>query len=93
MTSDSTFDTLYVHAGCPESGQLSDLWAFNIVSRTWAELEPAPDPPRWGTSIAFSNKKRCRMNGFDGKQEQGGSVDVYCPIENHWTSISYKPAG
>lgn len=93
MTSDSTSNTLYVHAGCPESGRLSDLWAFNVVSRAWTELEHAPDPPRGGTSIAFSNKKLYRMNGFDGKQEQGGSVDVYYPIENRWASISYKPDG
>jgi hypothetical protein len=93
MASDSTSDTLYVHAGCPESGRLSDLWAFNIISRAWTELEHAPDPPRGGTSIAFSNKRLYRMNGFDGKEEQGGCVDVYDPIENRWASISYKPDG
>lgn len=93
MASDTTSNTLYVHAGCPESGRLSDLWAFNIVSRSWTELEHAPGPPRGGASIAFSNEKLYRMNGFDGKEEQGGSVDVYDPIENRWVSISYKPDG
>lgn len=34
-----------------------------------------------------------RMNGFDGKTEQGGSVDVYSPEANSWESIAYNPDG
>lgn len=43
MTTDSR-DTIYIHAGCPEKGRLSDLWAFNVSSRSWTELAPAPEP-------------------------------------------------
>ncbi|CAI7653938.1 unnamed protein product [Penicillium manginii] len=92
MASDGK-DTLYLHAGCPEKGRLSDLWAFNLSQRSWTELAPAFDPPRGGTSIAFADGKLYRMNGFDGNSEQGGSVDIYAPETNSWTSHSYQPDG
>ncbi|PYH99834.1 galactose oxidase [Aspergillus ellipticus CBS 707.79] len=92
MTSDGT-DKLYIHAGCPEKGRLSDLWSFSLSTRTWTELAPAPDPPRGGTSIAFAAGLLYRMNGFDGTSEQGGSVDVYTPETNEWVLVSYTPDG
>lgn len=92
MTTDGK-DTLYIHAGCPEKGRLSDLWAFSLSRKEWVELAPAFDPPRGGTSIAFTAGKLYRMNGFDGNTEQGGSVDVYSPETNSWTSHLYPPDG
>ncbi|KAJ5335078.1 hypothetical protein N7452_007481 [Penicillium brevicompactum] len=92
MTSDGR-DTLYLHAGCPESGRLSDLWAFSVSRGEWTELPPAFDPPRGGASIAFADGKLYRMNGFDGTTEQGGSVDVYVPETSSWTSHTYSPDG
>ncbi|CAG8889773.1 unnamed protein product [Penicillium egyptiacum] len=82
-------DTVFIHAGCPENGRLSDLWAFSVSRKQWTELAPAPDPPRGGTSIAFAGGRLYRMNGFDGKQEQGGRVDVYEPGTNVWSSHSF----
>ncbi|KAF7554432.1 hypothetical protein G7Z17_g2885 [Cylindrodendrum hubeiense] len=92
MTSDGT-STLYLHAGCPAEGRLSDLWAFDFTSRVWTELPGAPSPPRGGTSIAFCRGKLYRLGGFDGKTEQGGKLDVYDPEEKQWTSITYAPDG
>ncbi|KAJ6109457.1 hypothetical protein N7486_001692 [Penicillium sp. IBT 16267x] len=92
MTSDGK-DTLYLHAGCPEKGRLGDLWAFKLSSKEWTELAPAFDPPRGGTSIAFADGKLYRMNGFDGKTEQGGNLDIYTPETNVWESISYPADG
>ena len=92
MASDGE-NTLYLHAGCPEKGRLSDLWAFNLSQRDWTELAPAFDPPRGGTSITFTNGKLYRMNGFDGNTEQGGSVDIYSPETNSWASHVYSPDG
>ncbi|PKX97573.1 Kelch repeat protein [Aspergillus novofumigatus IBT 16806] len=92
MTSDGT-DTLYLHAGCPETGRLSDLWAFRLSTREWTALASAPDPPRGGTSIAFADGALYRMNGFDGKNEQGGSVDVYSPEANAWSSYRFVADG
>lgn len=82
-------DTIYVHAGCPEKGRLSDLWSFNLSTKQWKKLSSAPDPARGGTSIAYADGKLYRMNGFDGQHEQGGSVDVYSPENNTWSSHSY----
>ncbi|KAJ5508979.1 hypothetical protein N7527_011122 [Penicillium freii] len=86
-------DTVFIHAGCPEKGRLSDLWAFSVSQKQWTELAPAPDPPRGGTSIAFAGGRLYRMNGFDGEREQGGRVDVYEPEANVWGSHSFGPDG
>ncbi|KAK7520618.1 hypothetical protein IWZ03DRAFT_393333 [Phyllosticta citriasiana] len=72
--------TIFLHAGCPEAGRLSDLWSFTLSTRSWKKLADAPAPPRGGTSIAFLNGKLYRMNGFDGKTEQGGSMDVVAAL-------------
>ncbi|KAF7717308.1 Uncharacterized protein PECH_005088 [Penicillium ucsense] len=92
MASDGK-DTLYVHAGCPESGRLSDLWSFSVSRREWRPCEAAPGPPRGGTSIAFTNGKLYRMNGFDGKTEQGGNLDIYTPESNTWEPHVYSADG
>lgn len=86
-------DTIYVQAGCPEKGRLRDLWAFNISTRQWRELAPAPEPERGGTSIAYAEGKVYRMNGFDGNTEQGGSLDVFDPENNIWSTITYPADG
>ena len=92
MTSDGN-DSIYVHAGCPEKGRLSDLWSFNVESKTWTELPPAPPPARGGTSITVSGGKLYRMNGFDGNSEQGGAIDVLDLASRVWSTISFKPDG
>lgn len=92
MASDDK-DTIWIHAGCPESGRLADLWSFTISSRQWKQLAGAPGPQRGGTSIAFAQGKLYRMNGFDGKTEQGGSLDVYDPRSDEWSTISYPADG
>lgn len=92
MTSNGK-DSLYVHAGCPASGRLSDLWEFNVGSKVWKQLASAPEPARGGTSIAFSDGKLYRFGGFDGKTEQGGSVDIYNPETDSWSSRTFSPDG
>ncbi|VUC26694.1 unnamed protein product [Clonostachys rosea] len=83
-------DKIFVHSGCPEKGRLSDLWAFDLASKTWAELPSAPEPARGGASIAFAEGKLYRVHGFDGKTEQGGSLDVFDLTAQAWTSTTYK---
>jgi hypothetical protein len=92
LTNDGN-NTLYLHAGCPEKGRLSDLWAFNVNAKTWKSLSAAPDPPRGGTSIAYCAGKIYRMNGFDGQKEQGGSLDVYDVDGNTWSTVNYAADG
>jgi hypothetical protein len=76
----------YIHAGCPENGRLSDLWKFDVFNRTWIQLADAPSPHRGGASIAHSNNKLYRMNGFDGTTEQGGSIDIFDIDTNTWST-------
>ncbi|KAH0356642.1 galactose oxidase, partial [Aureobasidium melanogenum] len=92
MASDGT-TTLYVHAGCPASGRLSDLWAFNVNERKWRQLTSAPGAPRGGTSITFSNGKLYRMGGFDGKHELGGEIDIYDIASDRWSTHTFSPDG
>ncbi|KAJ4987622.1 kelch repeat protein [Stagonosporopsis vannaccii] len=91
-TSDGT-STFYIHAGCPASGRLSDLWAFDVAQRTWKQLPDAPAPHRGGTSIAFSDGKLFRMNGFDGTTEVGGSVDIFDTSSQAWSTKTFKADG
>ncbi len=90
LASDGTAN-IYLHAGCPDKGRLSDLWSFNVDSKTWTELPPAPPPARGGPSIAVSGGKLYRMNGFDGKTEQGGAVDVLDLASREWSTIAFTP--
>ncbi|TKA83588.1 hypothetical protein B0A55_00390 [Friedmanniomyces simplex] len=85
--------TIYVHAGCPEKGRLSDLWAYQLSARKWMKLASAPDPPRGGPSIAFADGKLWRMNGFGGKQEVGGSIDAYDANSDIWSSRPFVADG
>lgn len=85
--------TIYLHAGCPSSGRLSDLWAFDTERHTWTELPAAPGPARGGASIAFSTGKVFRMGGFDGTSEQGGSIDAYDPETRSWSTTDFVPDG
>lgn len=43
---------LYIHAGCPASGRLADLHAYDLATHTWHKLADAPAEPRGGTAIA-----------------------------------------
>lgn len=92
LTNDDS-NTIYLHGGCPAKGRLSDLWAFDVFSRTWTELATAPGSGRGGSSIAISGDRLYRMNGFDGKTEQGGTLDIYEPSLNRWSPISYLANG
>lgn len=92
MTSDGQ-NIIYLHAGCPEQGRLSDLWNFDLRNSQWKQLTCAPAPPRGGSSIAHADGKVYRMNGFDGKSEQGGSLDVYDPLSDSWSSITFPADG
>ncbi|KNG51951.1 kelch repeat protein [Stemphylium lycopersici] len=86
-------ETFFLHAGCPANGRLSDLWMFNINSRTWTQASDAPAPQRGGTSIAYNDEKLYRMNGFDGNTEQGGSIDIFDIANNTWSTDTFKADG
>lgn len=92
ITSDNR-NKIYIHAGCPESGRLADLWEFDAETKTWSELPSAPGSARGGASITFLQDKLYRINGFDGKTEQGGALDVFDIPGNTWTTVTYNADG
>ena len=76
-TSASGFDdhgTIIIHGGCPASGRVSDVWAFDIASRLWSQFPDAPGPARGGPSLTLSRERLYRFGGFDGEKELGGSL-------------------
>jgi hypothetical protein len=94
LTSDPTASTIYLHAGCPASGRLGDLWCFSLSdNKSWKKLRDAPGPSRGGTSIAYTSGKIYRMNGFDGKEEIGGSLDVYDIASDTWETREFVADG
>ncbi|KAH6642904.1 kelch repeat protein-like protein [Boeremia exigua] len=90
--SDGT-STVYIHAGCPSSGRLADLWAFDVEARAWTQLPDAPGPPRGGSGLAFSGGKLFRMHGFDGSAEVGGCVDVFDVSAKTWSVKEFGADG
>lgn len=82
---------LYVHAGCPESGRLGDLYSFDVSTGKWATLAPAPGAGRGGTAIAVTKLGNSdvivRFAGFAGYQLGSDNVlDVYNIAANTWSS-------
>ncbi|KAL8715133.1 MAG: hypothetical protein Q9220_001090 [cf. Caloplaca sp. 1 TL-2023] len=67
--------TVFIHAGCTASGRLNDLWAFDVVARTWSLLPDAPGQARGGAALIFTRDRLYRFGGFDGKVELGGQID------------------
>ncbi|KAK6358183.1 hypothetical protein TWF730_007536 [Orbilia blumenaviensis] len=90
---------IYIHAGCPESGRLSDFWSYNPKGNIWTKLPDAPGVSRGGTSICcFEDLQSrtinvARMNGYSGTEEIGGIVDVYTPRTHDWERVVFKPDG
>ncbi|MCJ1477190.1 hypothetical protein MMC13_005861 [Lambiella insularis] len=67
--------TLFVHGGCPASGRVSDLWAFDVSAKTWTRHPDAPGPPRGGACLTIAHNRLYRFGGFDGANELGGQID------------------
>ncbi len=66
--------TIFVHGGCPSSGRVADVWAFDIANRTWSRYNDAPGLARGGTSLCVAKDRLYRYGGFDGEKELGGPI-------------------
>ncbi len=64
--------TIFIHGGCPASGRLADVWAFDLAARIWSPYPEVPGPARGGPSLTFTQNRLYRFGGFDGKKELGG---------------------
>ncbi|KAK6532586.1 hypothetical protein TWF281_006769 [Arthrobotrys megalospora] len=90
---------IYIHAGCPESGRLSDFWSYNPQENVWIKLVDAPGVSRGGSSICCFEESGskptgvARMNGYSGTEEIGGIVDLYSPRTQSWERVDFKPDG
>ncbi|KAI0261634.1 hypothetical protein BC834DRAFT_895194, partial [Gloeopeniophorella convolvens] len=86
-------NTIYVHAGCPAQGRTAELHAFDLTTKRWAALAPAPDPPRGGTSLAAVHLNGTpvllRYAGFAGNQL--AALDVYDIRSDVWRAVTPAP--
>ncbi|KAJ2905535.1 hypothetical protein MKZ38_005179 [Zalerion maritima] len=75
---DLGFGTFLIHGGClpGEGRRTNDLWAFDVMSKTWQELPSAPGSARGGTAICISKNRLYRFGGFNGETQEGGQLDV-----------------
>lgn len=74
-TSAPELGKIFIHAGCPASGRETDLWSFDIQSKSWTKLDNAPAAARGGPGFTYALGKLWRYGGFDGKNEIGGQLD------------------
>jgi hypothetical protein len=71
------YGTLIIHGGVLANKQLTnDVWAFDVHSRVWRQLPPAPGSPRSGASLCISKSTLYRFGGFNGQAVEGGQVDL-----------------
>ncbi|KAI6015861.1 galactose oxidase [Pisolithus microcarpus] len=91
---------LYIHAGCPSTGRLATLHAYNLASNTWKRCADAPDEPRGGTSIALvafpslQEQVVIRFGGFAGFELPTVTpppLDVYIPSADTWLTLTPSP--
>lgn len=95
ITEDSEhgYGTLFVHAGCLDTGRTNDLWGFDVKSLTWKEFPAAPGKPRGGTSLSVSKNRIFRFGGFNGTDEEGGQVDFLEIVSDIMSDISGEGQG
>lgn len=83
-------EDLFVHAGCPAAGRLSDLYRLSLASPkpVWTKLADAPGPGRGGTVLGVipGLSSFVRWGGFAG-YELGGPLDIYHVPTNTWYSV------
>ncbi|KIK92879.1 hypothetical protein PAXRUDRAFT_829555 [Paxillus rubicundulus Ve08.2h10] len=94
---------IYVHAGCPASGRLATLHAYDLSANEWQKRADAPAEPRGGTAIAavtlpcenLAEREQViiRFAGFAGYQlprvNEGAALplDIYTPSTNTWATV------
>ena len=95
---DPTTDNLILFGGSDrqQDAHLNDLWAYDPISNTWAELKPEGDlpPARQGHSMVYDNELgRLILFAGVGWHDTGFFNDLwaYDPIGNRW--LDQDPSG
>ncbi len=92
---DAANDQMLLYGGCASGVgpcPLGDLWAFDLDTYQWRQLETDPAPPaRQWYGTAF-DPEHGRMIVFGGSGAGGllGDTWAYDPAANQWTSLNGK---
>lgn len=88
---------LYLHAGCPSSGRLTQLHSLDLSTLEWTALPSAPEPGRGGTvltalpSSPTSSPLLARFGGFAGYELDG--LDLFDVGKQEWRNVEATVEG
>jgi N-acetylneuraminic acid mutarotase len=96
MVYDPVGNKILLFGGAGDSGDLNDLWAFDVTTDSWTKLKPSgtPPPAREGHAMVYEpNKKQVLV--FGGLSSDDGALlnDLwsYDPAAKSWAKID--PSG
>ncbi|XP_057460718.1 nitrile-specifier protein 5-like [Actinidia eriantha] len=78
---------VYVFGGCGVTGRLNDLWAYDVIEKTWIKF-PVPGEnckPRGGPGLAVTQGKIWVVYGFSGVELD--DVHFFDPVSEKWVQV------
>ncbi|KAL6952860.1 hypothetical protein U1Q18_001037 [Sarracenia purpurea var. burkii] len=78
---------VYVFGGCGVTGRLNDLWAYDVIEKTWIKF-PVPGEnckPRGGPGLAVAHGKIWVVYGFSGVELD--DVHYFDLVEERWVQV------
>ena len=91
MDYDALTKTIYLYSGNSSNINTHQLWKYNLLSNTWANIETnfTPEPRRGHTGILYKNKYYI----FGGKYINSNilaKVDIFDLSTNSWSTNNYN---
>ena len=91
MDYDALTKTIYLYSGNSSNINTHQLWKYNLISNTWANIETnfTPEPRRGHTGILYKNKYYI----FGGKYTNSNilaKLDIFDLSTNSWSTNNYN---
>ncbi|XP_052178105.1 LOW QUALITY PROTEIN: nitrile-specifier protein 5 [Diospyros lotus] len=81
---------VYIFGGCGVAGRLNDLWAYDVVDKTWIKFPAQGESckPRGGPGLAVAQGKIWVVYGFSGVELD----DIHCfdPDNEKWAQVETR---
>ncbi|KAF3229025.1 hypothetical protein TWF192_001769 [Orbilia oligospora] len=82
---------IYIHAGCPESGRLSDLWSYNPKENVWIKLPDAPEGKQY--LFTMFGEGRPSPLGHAGAGRMWDDAWIFDIEEKSWQKVEWETIG